>query len=96
MFWLFAIATIAALLFQLFSALAPLSVLFVAAATNPARFLAVRRYLSKPLAHVVVAKVLFLPIAISQRQQVAWIKLNFFTNKRCTLDPQAAQPLKSG
>lgn len=81
LFWLFAAATVATLLLQLFSALAPLSVLFAAAAMNPARFRASWQYVSKPLAIVAVAMALFLPVAASQHQQVAWIKLNFFTNR---------------
>ncbi len=47
---------------------------------NPSRFRASLRYTTKPLALVAIAMVLILPIAISQRQKVAWIKLDFFAN----------------
>lgn len=79
--WLFAAATIAALLLQLFSALAPLSALFAAAILDPSRFKTALRTSFKPLALVATVFLVFVPIAASQRQQVAWIKLDFFTNK---------------
>jgi hypothetical protein len=71
--WWFSLASIATLLLQLFSILAPLSVLVVVVLLRPHTIRAHWRELIAPIAIVVAAGVAFALVAAPQAGQISWI-----------------------
>jgi hypothetical protein len=72
--WWFCLACVAAVLLQMFSVLAPLSVLGVAVALRPQMFRAQRRELIAPIGILLAAPASFAVLTAHQAKQISWIR----------------------
>jgi hypothetical protein len=74
--WWFSLASVATLLLQMFSLLAPLSVLAVAIALRPRAFRAHWREVIAPVSILVAATATFAAVAAPQAGQISWIRFD--------------------